>query len=78
MKLPPGTPSGKTFRLRGKGVSTLGGYGKGDQLVHVVVDIPEKLNAKQRASIQELGRLLDEGASQTKRGIVGKIRSILE
>ena len=78
MKLPAGTPSGKTFRLRGKGVSTLGGYGKGDQLVHVVVDIPENPTAKQRAAIQELGKILDEGSSRSKRGIVGKIRSILE
>ena len=40
MKLPPGTQSGKQFRLRGKGLPVFGGYGKGDELVNVSVEVP--------------------------------------
>ncbi len=36
-KIPPGTPSGKQFRLKGKGVPVLNGYGRGDQYVRVLL-----------------------------------------
>jgi len=78
MKLPAGTPSGKIFRLRGKGVSTLAGYGKGDQLVTIVVEIPENITREQRALIEELARSFDDGGSRPRRGLVRKLRSFLE
>lgn len=47
-KIPPGTESGKQFRLKGKGVHVLNGYGRGDHYVRVIVDIPKSLNAEQK------------------------------
>ena len=47
IKLEPGIQSGKTLRLRGKGLSTVNGYGTGDLLVHVNVWTPKKLNKEQ-------------------------------
>ena len=41
--VPEGTQSGTTFRLRGKGIQYVNGRGRGDQYVHVVVEIPKKL-----------------------------------
>lgn len=48
IKLEPGIQSGKILRLRGKGISSLNGYGSGDLLVHVNVWTPKELNKEQR------------------------------
>ncbi|MEM7275282.1 MAG: molecular chaperone DnaJ [Actinomycetota bacterium] len=52
LKLPPATPSGKTFRVKGKGVTTNGNIG--DLLVTVVVDIPTELSEEQRSAVEAL------------------------
>ncbi len=48
IKLEPGIQSGKILRLRGKGISSINGYGTGDLLVHVNVWTPKELNKEQR------------------------------
>jgi molecular chaperone DnaJ len=48
LKIEPGTETGKVFRLRGKGVTRLEGYGRGDLHVRIVVEVPARLNGKQR------------------------------
>ena len=60
LKIPAGTESGTVFRLRGKGVASLQGYGAGDQHVRIVVDTPEKLSGKQRDLLRQFGEMLDE------------------
>ncbi|GAA0789046.1 molecular chaperone DnaJ [Hathewaya limosa] len=50
-KVPSGTQSNTVFRLRGKGVPRVNGTGRGDQFVKVVVDIPKKINEKQKQAI---------------------------
>lgn len=50
-KVPAGTQSNTTFRLRGKGVPKVNGTGRGDQFVKIIVDIPKKLNEKEREAI---------------------------
>jgi molecular chaperone DnaJ len=58
--IPAGTQSGKIFRLRGKGFPRLRSdgtnSGRGDQLVHVSVDIPTKLNNEQRELFEKLSK----------------------
>jgi molecular chaperone DnaJ len=56
MTIPPGTQSGRVFRLKGKGMPELRGSGVGDELVKVNVDIPRRLTARQRELIEELAR----------------------
>ncbi|QQR90860.1 MAG: J domain-containing protein [Myxococcales bacterium] len=60
MKLPAGTPSGKVFRLRGKGFPVLGGLGRGDQYVTVTIDVPKKLTKKQKELVRQLAIALPE------------------
>lgn len=50
--LPPGTPSGKIFRLRGKGLPSIQGYGKGDQLIHVNIWVPTNVTAEERKALE--------------------------
>ena len=52
LKVPPGTKSGRTFRVRGRGVAT--DKSAGDLLVTVEVAVPARLNAAQREAIQAL------------------------
>ncbi len=54
IKIDQGTQSGKILRLRGKGISDLNGYGKGDQLIHVNVWTPKKLNAEEKSALESL------------------------
>lgn len=51
LRLPAGTPSGRTLRVRGRGVTT--DRGTGDLLVTVEVVVPKKLNAAQRRALEE-------------------------
>lgn len=54
IKIPPGTQSGKIFRLKGKGFPDINGYGKGDQLVLVKIWTPTELTEEERAAIETL------------------------
>jgi molecular chaperone DnaJ len=56
LKIPQGIQNGTILRMRGLGIPSR--YGKGDQLVHVAVKVPEKLNKRQRELIEELSKEL--------------------
>ena len=62
LRLPPGTPSGRTFRVRGKGVP-----GRGDLLVTVDVAVPRKLSDAQKRAVQELA----EATTESPRAYLG-------
>jgi molecular chaperone DnaJ len=51
VKIPAGTPNGRTFRVRGRGVQRKDGH-KGDLLVTVDVHVPAVLNDRQRAAVE--------------------------
>ncbi len=54
LKIPAGTQSGTIFKLRAKGINRLHGRGTGDQFVKIIVEIPTKLNKKQKQLLEEL------------------------
>ncbi len=68
LRIPEGTQPGAVFRLKGKGVPSLRGFGKGDQLVKIKVEVPRRLNAKQKNILQEFAQVsgLDISASHEK------------
>ena len=55
IKIPPGTQSGKIFRLKGKGFPAVNSYEKGDQLVHVNVWTPQNVSSEEKAMLEKLG-----------------------
>jgi molecular chaperone DnaJ len=61
IKIPAGTQSHKILRLKGKGLARLGSYGRGDQLVRVIVEIPTKLTSEQK----DLLRRFEESGSES-------------
>ncbi|MFV0540134.1 MAG: molecular chaperone DnaJ [Aestuariibaculum sp.] len=54
IKVDAGVQSGKILRLRGKGIPSINGYGRGDLLVHVNVWTPKTLNKKQREFFESM------------------------
>ena len=78
MKVPPGTQSGKVFRLRGKGIPVYGGYGKGDELVTVVVEVPQEITRKQRKLITELAEAIGDEAHPQQASFLRKLRGLFD
>ena len=78
VKVPAGTQSGHVFRLRGRGITQLGGYGTGDQLVRIAVETPRKLTAKQRELLEEFARVSGEDVHPQAKSFLDKVKSILE
>ncbi|MGB8317644.1 MAG: molecular chaperone DnaJ [Ignavibacteriaceae bacterium] len=54
LKIDPGTQPGKLLKMRHKGIKHLNHTGSGDQIVRINVDIPKKLNAKEKELLKEL------------------------
>ena len=57
IKIAPGTHAGKILRLRGKGLPSVNGYGRGDILVVVDITIPSKLSAQERKAVEQLAQM---------------------
>ncbi len=57
LKIPKGTQNGNTFRLKGKGIPHVRGYGRGDQIIEIFVQTPTNLNKKQEELLKEFDKL---------------------
>lgn len=76
MTVPPGTQPGAVVRLRGLGVPHLRGRGRGDLYVHMAVDTPTSLSARQRELLVELASERGEEIDGHE-GVLSRIRSAL-
>lgn len=74
LKIPPGTQTGTYFRLKGKGVPRLRGYGQGDQHVKVVVVTPSNLTERQKELLREFARLSGEHTHEKQQTIFERMR----
>jgi molecular chaperone DnaJ len=68
LKIDPGTQPGKLLKMRHKGIKHLNHAGSGDQIVRINVDIPKKLNSKEKELLKELSGMpnFKDGSSQGK------------
>jgi len=57
IKIPRGTQTGRIFRLKGKGIANLRGYGRGDEVIETVVTVPTNLTKKQEELLREFDKL---------------------
>ena len=76
--VPEGTQSGTTFRLRGKGIQYLGGRGRGDQYVKVMVEIPKKLTRAQRDALAAFEQSLKDDNYEQRKGFFKNLRDKFE
>lgn len=79
LKIQPGTQPGKILRLRGKGLPSPEGMGTGDELVNVMVYVPEQLSDQERSDIERLREASGMKPSESARSrIFNKIRHIFD
>lgn len=71
----PGTQAGRVFRLRGRGVPRPGGRGRGDLLVHLVVETPTRLSRSQEELLRRFAEERGEDVAPADNGLFSRIRS---
>ncbi|NNE26818.1 MAG: molecular chaperone DnaJ [Saprospiraceae bacterium] len=79
--IPPGTPAGKIFRLRSKGIPQLQGYGaKGDQLINVNIWTPKTLTPEERTILEKLrdSENFKPEEGKTQKGFFARMKEMFE
>ncbi len=78
VKVPTGTQSGKKMRLKGKGIQRLGGYGNGDQIMHIHVETPQKLTKEQEELFQQLASFDSDSSHPMSNGFFDKVKNLFQ
>ena len=78
VKIPAGTQSGKAFRLKSKGVASLNGRGRGDQIITVFVETPSQLSAKQKELLEEFAKLAGEEHTPRRKGFLDHAKELFK
>ncbi len=78
IKIPAGTQSGQTFRLKGKGVPRLDGRGVGDLFIETKVEIPVKLNKNQKQKLQEFAEACEEENDPLSKKFFDKLNQLFK
>jgi len=78
LKIPPGTQTGAEFRVRGKGFPNVRGYGHGDLLARIFVEVPTHLTAKQRDLLEQYAKLENGEGSPLVQGFWDKVKTLFE
>ncbi len=73
-KIPEGTQSGTVYRLKAKGIVSPKGYGKGDQFVKVVVEVPRKLSEKQKDILRQFAAEGGEDVHEQRKSFFEKVK----
>lgn len=68
LKIPAGTQTGRTFRLRGKGAPNVRGHGQGDQHIQVRIVTPKKLSERQKELLREFNEIGGNEATDEQEG----------
>ncbi|MEK7706691.1 MAG: DnaJ C-terminal domain-containing protein, partial [Verrucomicrobiota bacterium] len=76
IRIPAGTQPGTMFRLKGKGVKNVQGYGHGDLHVRIDVEVPTHLTGAQKAKLQEFAELCDENVNPISRSFFEKAKNL--
>ena len=78
VKIPAGTQPGTLFRLKGRGVKNIQGYGHGDLHVRVSVEVPTRLDGDQRQKLEEFSALCNGKESPISQGFFEKARKFFQ
>ena len=78
LKVPAGTQTGKIFKLSGKGIVSLQGYSRGDQLVVLKVEVPTKLKARQRELLEEFAKESGDDIHPQRKGFFDKVKELFD
>jgi chaperone protein DnaJ len=76
LKIPSGTQSGSVFRIRGQGMPSLHGSGRGDILCRVQVEVPTRLNAEQRKALEHFAELCGEENTPMHKSFTDRLKEL--
>ncbi|ADO75288.1 molecular chaperone DnaJ [Stigmatella aurantiaca] len=76
MTVPPGTQSGKVFRLRGKGIPHLHSQQRGDQHVRVILETPTELSSRQRELLEKFAEESGEETHPQSKSFFAKVKEL--
>lgn len=78
MTIPAGTQSHKKMRLKAKGIERLGSYGKGDQIITIVVETPTKLSSDQKEIFERLADTEHKNMNPMSKGFFDKVKDLFQ
>jgi molecular chaperone DnaJ len=78
MDIPAGTQHGEVFKLKGKGLPDVRSHRMGDELVQVLVEIPKKLNEKQKQLLKEFATTEDGNSLPQRKGFLDKLKDVFQ
>ena len=78
MKVPEGTQPGKVLRLKGKGISSLRGGSRGDQLVRIKVVVPTKLSDKQKDALRKFADISKDNINPEEKSFMDKVKDFFK
>lgn len=78
LKVPAGTQTGTNFRLKGKGIANVRGYGQGDQHIKIRVITPTKLSEKQKQLIREFAETSGQAPEEQEDSFFSKVKRVLK
>lgn len=77
LHIPRGTQSGEVFKLRGEGLPDIDGYGRGSEIVQVVVKVPKKLTPRQEQLLREFAETEEEELDPERKSFFEKVKEYL-
>ncbi len=78
LKIPRGTQPGTTLRMRGLGLPRLDGYGVGNQLVHIVVEVPTRVDDEHEELLRRLAEIEEQSVGGRRRSFWDKVKEIFD
>lgn len=78
LRVAEGTQTGKLLRLRGKGLPTVQGGPRGDQLVRLFVEVPTRLTGRQRELLERFAEATSTEVSPVTKGFLDKLRDLFD
>jgi molecular chaperone DnaJ len=78
LKISPGSQTGTEFRIKGKGLPNVRGYGRGDLVVRIFVEVPTHLTAKQRDLLEQFARTENGAGSPLVQGFWDKVKALFD
>jgi molecular chaperone DnaJ len=77
-RIAEGSQSGKVIRLRGKGLPSLRSTARGDQHLHLFVEVPTKLSKRQRELLAEFAEESGTEVTPVTKSFLDKLRDLIE
>jgi len=78
LKIPAGTSSDKVFRIRGQGVPSVSGRGRGDLHIRIQVEVPKHLSAPQKEALEQFAKLCDEHTHPEGHSFIEKAKKLFK